>query len=171
MRTDKFTVKSQEAIQKAQDFAQQKGNQQVDVEHLFHVLLEEGIALEIIQKLGLDIALLKKEIEAEIGKIPKVLGPSPVGQLYITQELKNVYEAAFKEAEHLKDDYVSVEHLLLGIIRTKNRSEKSCSICNLWNTYFPCHYKFSYGCIHISIRHFPIFSKGEELVQRWSNQH
>ena len=124
MRTDKFTVKSQEAIQKAQDFAQQKGNQQVDVEHLFHVLLEEGIALEIIQKLGLDISSLRGEIEAEIGKIPKVLGPSPVGQLYITQELKNVYEAAFKEAEHLKDDYVSVEHLLLGIIRTKNRSEK-----------------------------------------------
>ncbi len=124
MRTDKFTVKSQEAIQKAQDFAQQKGNQQVDVEHLFHVLLEEGIALEIIQKLGLDTALLRKEVEAEIGKIPKVLGPSPVGQLYITQELKNVYEAAFKEAEHLKDDYVSVEHLLLGIIRTKNRSER-----------------------------------------------
>lgn len=124
MRTDKFTVKSQEAIQKAQDFAQQRGNQQVDVEHLLHVLLEEGIALEIIKKIGLDIALLRKEVEAEIEKIPKVLGPSPVGQLYITQELKNVYEAAFKEAEHLKDDYVSVEHLLLGIIKTKNRAEK-----------------------------------------------
>jgi ATP-dependent Clp protease ATP-binding subunit ClpB len=124
MRTDKFTVKSQEAIQKAQDFAQQKGNQQVDVEHLFHVLLEEGIALEIIQKLGLDTASLRKEVEAEIEKIPKVLGPSPVGQLYVTQELKNVFEAAFKEAEHLKDDYVSVEHLLLGIISTKNRSER-----------------------------------------------
>ena len=124
MRTDKFTVKSQEAIQKAQDFAQQRGNQQVDVEHLLHVLLEEGIALEIIKMIGLDIASLRKEVEAEIEKIPKVLGPSPVGQLYITQELKNVFEAAFKEAEHLKDDYVSVEHLLLGIIKTKNRSEK-----------------------------------------------
>jgi ATP-dependent Clp protease ATP-binding subunit ClpB len=124
MRTDKFTVKSQEAIQTAQDFAQQRGNQQVDVEHLLHVLLEEGIALEIIKKIGLDIALLRKEVEEEIEKIPKVLGASPVGQLYITQELKNVYEAAFKEAEHLKDDYVSVEHLLLGIIKTKNRAEK-----------------------------------------------
>ncbi|HDH53705.1 MAG TPA: ATP-dependent chaperone ClpB [Nitrospirae bacterium] len=124
MRTDKFTIKSQEAVQKAQEFAQQRGNQQVDVEHLLHVLLEEGIALEIIKTLGVDVASLKKEVETEIDKMPKVLGPSPVGQLYVTQELKNVFEAAFKEAEHLNDEYVSVEHLLLGIIKTKNRSEK-----------------------------------------------
>jgi ATP-dependent Clp protease ATP-binding subunit ClpB len=124
MRSDKFTMKSQEAIQKAQDLAQQKGNQQVDVEHLLHVLLEEGIALEIIKSLRVDVTMLKKEVEAIIEKMPKVLGSSPVGQLYITQELKNVFERAFKEAEHLKDDYVSVEHLLLGIVKTSNRSEK-----------------------------------------------
>jgi ATP-dependent Clp protease ATP-binding subunit ClpB len=124
MRVDKFTIKSQEAIQKAQELAQRKGNQQVDVEHLLYVLLDEGIALEIIKSLDVDINLLRKDIEAEIEKIPKILGPSPVGQLYITQELKNVFEAAFKEAEHLKDDYVSVEHLLLGIVKTKNKSER-----------------------------------------------
>ena len=124
MRTEKFTIKSQEAIQKAQEFAQHQGNQQVDVEHLLHVLLEEGIALEIIKTLNIDLNALKKEVEAEIQKIPKVLGASPVGQLYITQELKNVFESADKEAEYLKDDYVSVEHLLLGIIKTRNRSEK-----------------------------------------------
>ena len=124
MRVDKFTEKSQEAIQKAQDIAQQKGNQQVDVEHLLSVLLEEGIALEIIKSLGVDPNTLKNEVEKEIEKMPKVLGPSPIGQLYITQELKNVFEGAFKEAEHLQDNYVSVEHLLLGIIKTKNKSEK-----------------------------------------------
>ena len=124
MRADKFTIKSQEAVQKAQELAQQKGNQQVDVEHLLYVLLEEGIAREILNMLGADISSLKKEVEEEMEKLPKVLGSSPVGQLYITQELKNVFEAAFKEAEHLKDDYVSVEHLLLGIIRTKNRPDK-----------------------------------------------
>jgi ATP-dependent Clp protease ATP-binding subunit ClpB len=122
MRSDKFTMKSQEAVQKAQDLAQKKGNQQVDVEHLFCVLLEEGIALEILKSLRVDTGTLKREIEAVIKKMPKVLGSSPVGQLYITQELKNVFEVAFKEAEHLKDDYVSVEHLLLGIIKTKNKS-------------------------------------------------
>ena len=123
MRTDKFTVKSQEAIQKAQELAQEKGNQQVDAEHLLFVLLEEGIAIEIIKILGVDSNALIKSIEAGIDKLPKVLGSSPVGQLYITQQLKDVFETAFKEAEQLKDEYVSIEHLLLGIIKTKNRVE------------------------------------------------
>ncbi len=124
MRFDRFTIKSQEAVQKAQQLAESKGNQQVDVEHLLYVLLEEGIALEIIKMLGIDVASLRSDIEAEIERFPKVLGPTPVGQLYITQELKNAFEEAFKEAEHLRDDYVSVEHLLLGVLKTKNRSER-----------------------------------------------
>jgi len=124
MRPDKFTIKSQETIEKAQQLAQRKGNQQVDVEHLLFVLLEEGIALEIVKMLGVDVGALKREIESEIEKIPKVLGPTPVGQLYITQELKDVLDRAFVEAEHLKDDFVSVEHLLLGVINTKNKPEK-----------------------------------------------
>ena len=123
MRTDKFTIKSQEAIQNAQDLAQEKGNQQVDAEHLLYVLLEEGIALEIINMLGTDKNALIKEVETGIDKLPKVLGSSPIGQLYITQQLKDVFETAFKEAEQLKDEYVSVEHLLLGIIKTKNKVE------------------------------------------------
>ncbi len=124
MRADKFTVKSQEAIERAQQLAQKKGNQQVDVEHLLSVLLEEGIALEIIRMLGIDTNVLKAAIDAEIEKFPKILGPTAVGQLYITQTLKNVLDRAFAEAEHLKDDYVSVEHLLIGILKTKNNSEK-----------------------------------------------
>jgi ATP-dependent Clp protease ATP-binding subunit ClpB len=131
MRPDKFTIKSQETIEKAQQLAQKKGNQQVDAAHLLYVLLvgdstlrEEGIALEIIKMLGVDVNALKTEIEAEIEKLPKILGPTPMGQLYITQILKDIFDRAFLEAEHLKDDYVSVEHLLLGIIGTKNPIEK-----------------------------------------------
>lgn len=124
MRPDKFTLKSQEAIEKAQQLAQRKGNQQVDGEHLLYVLLEEGIALEIIKMLGVDVNALKTEIEAEIEKFPKILGPTPVGQLYITQTLKDIFDKAFAEAGHLKDDFVSVEHLLLGIIGTKSAAEK-----------------------------------------------
>lgn len=124
MRFDKFTIKSQEAVQKAQQLAESKGNQQVDVEHLLYALLDEGIALEIIKMLKVDVASLRRDIEAEIERFPKVLGPTPVGQIYITQELKNVFEGALREAEHLRDDYVSVEHLLLGILKTKNRVER-----------------------------------------------
>jgi ATP-dependent Clp protease ATP-binding subunit ClpB len=124
MRSDKFTVKSQEAIEKAQQLAQKKGNQQVDAEHLLYVLLDEGIALEIVRLLGKDPAAIKADLEAEIEKFPKVLGPSPAGQIYVTQDMKNVLDTAFREADHLKDEFVSVEHLLLGIARTKGRSEK-----------------------------------------------
>jgi ATP-dependent Clp protease ATP-binding subunit ClpB len=92
MRSDKFTIKSQEAIQQAQEFAQQRGNQQVDVEHLLHVLLEEGIALEIIKSLGIDTVMLKKELEAVIDKMPKVLGPSPVGQLKNEKQSRKNHE-------------------------------------------------------------------------------
>lgn len=124
MRLDKFTEKSQEAVQKAQQLAEQKGNQQVDVEHLLYVLLEEGIALEVIKLLGSDVDPLRRDVEAEIEKFPKVTGSTPMGQLYITQELKNIFEKALEEAEHLKDDYVSVEHLLLAIVKVKGRTEK-----------------------------------------------
>src|SRR3990172_7492876 len=124
MRSDKFTIKSQEAIEKAQQLAQKKGNQQVDAVHLLSVLLEEGIALEIIKMMGVDEKAIGAETDAEIEKLPKVLGATPIVQLYITQELKDVFDRAFAEAEHLKDDFVSLEHLLMGIISTKNTAEK-----------------------------------------------
>ncbi|MBI4688099.1 MAG: ATP-dependent chaperone ClpB [Nitrospirae bacterium] len=124
MRPDKLTIKSQEAIEKAQQLAQKKGNQQVDAEHLLYVLLEEGIALEILKKLGIDIKTLKTQVEKEIEKFPKVLGPEPVGQIYITQTLKDIFEKAFSHTEHLKDDFVSIEHLLLGIIGVESRASK-----------------------------------------------
>ncbi|MBI4653662.1 MAG: ATP-dependent chaperone ClpB [Nitrospirae bacterium] len=129
MRLDKLTIKSQEAMEKAQQLAQKKGNQQVDAEHLLYVLLvgdstlrDEGIALEVIKKLGVDVKSLRSQIETEIEKFPKVIGPTPIGQIYITQTLKDVFEKAFQHAEHLKDDFVSVEHLLLGIIGTEGNA-------------------------------------------------
>ncbi len=124
MRTDKFTVKSQEAIQNAQQLAEAKGNQQVDVEHMIHVLLDEGIALELVKLLGVDVPSFSKDVEDEIERFPKVTGSTPMGQLYITQELKNVFEKALKEAEQLKDEFVSVEHLLIALIKIKGRAEK-----------------------------------------------
>ncbi|MBI4838758.1 MAG: ATP-dependent chaperone ClpB [Nitrospirae bacterium] len=131
MRQDKFTIKSQEAIEKAQQLAQKKGNQQVDAEHLLQVLLvgdstlrDEGVALEIIKKLGADIKTLRSAAAAEIEKLPKVLGPTPMGQVYITQTLKDVFEKAFSHAGHLQDEFVSVEHLLLGLIGVESNAAK-----------------------------------------------
>src|SRR4030042_5281614 len=116
--TDKFTIKSQEAIQRAQKLAERKGNQQIDAEHLLSALLEdeEGVASQILKKLGIDMKSLQQDIENAIDKFPKVIGATPLGQIYISPRLKEVFENAAKESEHLKDEYVSVEHLLSALI-------------------------------------------------------
>ncbi|MGO9016171.1 MAG: ATP-dependent chaperone ClpB [Dissulfurispiraceae bacterium] len=120
MRLDKLTVKSQEAMQEAQGIAERNGNQQLDVEHLLLALLvdEEGIALQILRRLGADIAEIRKETEKEIERFPKVSGAAPMGQLYIAPRLKTVLEKAYEEATHLTDEFISVEHLLLAIANT-----------------------------------------------------
>ncbi len=121
---DKFTIKSQEAIQNAQRLAERKGHQQIDVEHLFWVLLDddEGVASQILKRRGINTKYLQKDVEAILDKLPKVISATPVGQLYISPRLKEVFEKAMKEAEHLKDDYVSVEHILLSIISIGGQS-------------------------------------------------
>ncbi len=118
MRLDKLTIKSQEAVQEAQSLAERKGNQEVQPEHLLLTLLsdEESVVYQIIQSLGADPGLIQRDIEEEAEKFPKVSGPTPMGQLYISSRLKTVFETAQKEADHLKDEYISVEHLLLGIV-------------------------------------------------------
>ncbi|MDA8083159.1 MAG: ATP-dependent chaperone ClpB [Nitrospiraceae bacterium] len=123
---DKFTVKSQEAIQNSQRLAEQKGHQQIDVEHLLWVLLddEEGVASQILKRVGINTVLLKKDLEQYLDRLPKVLGSTAVGQIYITQRLKEVLAKAQKEAEHLKDEYVSVEHLLMAVVGTDGQASE-----------------------------------------------
>ncbi|MEW6409412.1 MAG: ATP-dependent chaperone ClpB [Nitrospirota bacterium] len=117
MRFDKFTIKSQEAIQDAQRLAEQKGHQQVDVEHLLSALLDQkdGVIQSLITRLGSRPESLGSNIEEELEKLPKVSGPGALGQIYITPRLKDVFEKALTEAERLKDEYVSTEHLLIAI--------------------------------------------------------
>jgi len=122
MRMDKLTIKSQEAVQEAQRLAGRKGNQELQPEHLLIALLadKEGLAPQILIRLGVDLKAIQRDVEEEIEKFPKVLGAVPSafggGQIYISQRLKDAIEKAFKEAEHLTDEYVSVEHLLLSLI-------------------------------------------------------
>jgi ATP-dependent Clp protease ATP-binding subunit ClpB len=115
---DKFTIKSQEAIQEAQRLAERKGNQQLDAEHLLWALMndDEGVAAQILKRLGINTTALQKDIEEIIDRFPKVIGATPLGQIYISPRLKSVFENAEQNAKHLQDEYVSVEHLLVALI-------------------------------------------------------
>jgi ATP-dependent Clp protease ATP-binding subunit ClpB len=113
MRFDKFTLKVQEGLQEAQGLASQKGQQGIDVEHLFAALLRqsEGIVAEIIKKTGADPIAMEKEFQKSIEKLPRIEG---AGQPYITPRFNKILDRAMTEAAQMKDEYVSVEHILLA---------------------------------------------------------
>jgi ATP-dependent Clp protease ATP-binding subunit ClpB len=118
MRMDRLTIKSQEALQDAQRFAERKGNQELQPEHLLWALMEDedGIAAQVLRGLSVDTKQLQSDLEKEVDRLPKVVGATPLGQLYVSPRLKEVMEKAFKEAEHLTDEYVSIEHLLVALV-------------------------------------------------------
>src|SRR5512147_432015 len=115
MRADKFTLKSQEALELAQTTAANRGNPQVETEHLLLALLsdEEGICVEILKKLGADPDRIRNEALHAVEGLPKQTGAA--AERYYSDRLRAVLEAAFKEMEQLKDEYVSVEHLLIAL--------------------------------------------------------
>lgn len=112
---NKLTIKSQEALQTAQEIASNYSNQLVEPAHLFAALIQdtEGIVNSTLQKLGANTDFLKIKVGELLEKFPKVSGAS-TGQS-LSRETNEVLENAFKEASALKDDYVSTEHLLLGL--------------------------------------------------------
>src|SRR5881227_1322430 len=120
MNFNKLTVKGQEAVVEAQGLARGAGNPEVTPEHLLVALLrqEGGIVVPILNKLGLNPGAIEAEAAAEIAKYSKVGGAS--AEPMISSALRNVFDAAFKAADDFKDEYVSTEHLLLGLSQTKN---------------------------------------------------
>ena len=120
MRFEKFTLKVQEALNNAQQIAEQNGQQGLDVEHLLLALLRlpEGIAGAILNKLGADPRRVEAEIERALQRLPRVSGQG-AGQIYITPRLKQVLDNAVAEASRLTDEYVSAEHVLLAIADEK----------------------------------------------------
>jgi ATP-dependent Clp protease ATP-binding subunit ClpB len=120
MRFDKFTLKSQETIQEAQRLAEKFGHQQIDPEHLLGALLSqrEGVIPPLLAKIGINQAQLQKEMETVLEKMPSVSGPG-AGQAYISPRAKAVLDRSFEEAEQMKDEYVSLEHILLAVIEQK----------------------------------------------------
>jgi ATP-dependent Clp protease ATP-binding subunit ClpB len=121
MRFDKLTLKAQETLQSAQQLADQFGHQQVEPEHLVRVILEqkEGVIPPILGKLGVNKGQLSREIDLALDKIPRISGGG-VGQVYISPATKAVLDKAFVEAEQMKDEYVSLEHILLAILEAKD---------------------------------------------------
>ena len=124
MRLDKLTTKSQEALQQAQTLADKRNHQAVDVEHLLFALLgqKEGVVLALLQKLGVPLNPLTDKLQKALDRLPQVTGAT--GQSYITPRLKKVIESAEAEAEALKDEYVSTEHLLLAMAQESGDAGK-----------------------------------------------
>ncbi len=117
MDFNRLTEKSQDAIRQAQSLASAHGNQQVDVEHLLLAMLEQegGLAPSILLRANVPLESLHRRLEQEIEKFPKVSGVSArPDQLYVTPRLSKLFATAEEQAKRLKDEYISVEHLLLG---------------------------------------------------------
>ncbi len=117
MRMEKLTIKAQEAIQTAQRIAGDRQHQQVDCEHLLLALLgqKEGVVLPVMQKLGASPAAIAEGVTAALDRIPKVSGSGAADQVYLAPRLAKVLDAAQAEADRLKDQYVSTEHLLIAL--------------------------------------------------------
>ena len=114
MKLDKFTVKAQEAISESNSLARRQDHQAIEPEHLARVLLDQqdGIVVPVTQRIGADRALLSNRIDEELRKLPRVQG----GDNHPSQRFLKVIDRAEDEAKKLKDEYVSTEHLLLGIL-------------------------------------------------------
>ncbi len=120
MRLDKFTIKSQELVQETQSLATQKGNQQIEPEHLLASMLSDkgGVAGAMLRKLGVSIESVAQETADAIDKFPKI-SSSGMESAYISPRTKTVLETAFTEASKMKDEYVSIEHILLALADEK----------------------------------------------------
>src|SRR5271156_6746421 len=120
MRWDKLTVKAQEAMQRANDLASEHGNPELQPVHILAALVEdhEGIVAPLLERVGLHSSALQNQVMAEIDKLPKVSG-SGATRAHLSDVTSKMLENAFKEASNFKDEYVSTEHLLLGMTKLK----------------------------------------------------
>ena len=118
LRPDKLTIKSQEALQEAQRLAEERQSQEVTPEHLLAALVRQtdGVIIPLLQRAGVQPAALEKRIAQELDRLPKVSG----GQTYASARLTKMLDRAWQEAQSLKDEYLSTEHLLLAAAEEKD---------------------------------------------------
>ncbi len=118
MNENKLTQKSQEAIQAAQAIAVEHGHQEIDGEHLALALLREseGLVPRLLRKMDISVETVAGELVADLERRPQVSSSTEAGKIYVTADLQQALVRAEKEAQRLKDEYVSVEHLLLSLL-------------------------------------------------------
>ncbi|MGH9855790.1 MAG: Clp protease N-terminal domain-containing protein, partial [Blastocatellia bacterium] len=118
MRLDKFTLKAQEAIESAVASAEKQNHQQVEPEHVLASMIEqsEGVTRPMLGKIGVNVQAVLTEVEAAIKKFPQVSG---FGQRYYGNRTTDAFTRAQKEADKLKDEFISTEHLLLALAEDK----------------------------------------------------
>ena len=127
MNMNQFTQKSLAAIQGAQDIAVEHGNQQIEQEHLLLALLsdEQGFIPQLLSAMGMTVPSFAAAVTAQVEKLPKVSGGGrEAGQVYIAQDVDKALKAAESTAQSMKDEYISVEHIFLGLLDSANRSLK-----------------------------------------------
>ena len=124
MNINKFTQKSMEAVQNCEKLAYEYGNQQIDEQHLLYSLLtlEDSLILKLITKMGIQGDMFSNEAKQAVERLPKVSGS---GQLYISSDLNKVLISGEDEAKAMGDEYVSVEHLFLSLLKHSNKEIKA----------------------------------------------
>ena len=121
MKLDKLTIKSQELLQSANDMAQKYGNQAIEPVHFLKAMIEDeqGIVPSILKKIGVQKDALKKDIQAGVEKLVTVSGSASI---YLSPDCKKILDLSFPEAEKMKDQYVSLEHILLSLATIKGEA-------------------------------------------------
>ncbi|MBM6870229.1 ATP-dependent chaperone ClpB [Pseudoflavonifractor phocaeensis] len=133
MNAQKYTQKSLEAIRSAQSLAVEYGNQQIEQPHILLALLtaEQGLVPQLLAKLGLTVPSFQAAVQAEVEKLPRVSGSGrEMDKVYVAQDVDKLFNQAEAIAASMKDEYVSVEHLLLALVECANPALK-----NLFRTY------------------------------------
>ena len=110
MDINQFTIKSQEAIKNAEEIAKQSENQSIENVHLLKALIKS----DLFTKLGVNVNIFNQALDKIISSLPKVQG----GSLYLSNETNRALQNALDEAKNMGDDYVSIDHILLGIYET-----------------------------------------------------
>ena len=118
MQMNRLTYKAQEAVAEAQKLTERYNQQQLDTVHLLLSMIKQkdGITPQILGRLEIDLTSVEKDLFRELERLTRVSGPGSMGQVYVTPKLKDVFDKAEQEAERLHDEYISTEHLLIGIV-------------------------------------------------------